>query len=178
MKLKLAQTQSDFFRIVRIRTAVFVEEQHVDIKIEQDAQDDTALHWLVEDDDGQAIACCRGLAEGEAKLMEDFVKKYKAEALGVGEVALPGQAGNAKEEGKAKDASSAAEKPPETTNGALESTPTVGLYVSPAWRDGCFWGVQSQLKNQCQRGAHGNCPCLIGCSAPTCPSAGTPMQSR
>lgn len=71
---------------------------------------------------------CRGLAEGEAKLMEDFVKKYKAEALGVGEVALPGQAGNAKEEGKAKDASSAAEKPPETTNGALESTPTVGLY--------------------------------------------------
>lgn len=121
---------------------------------------------------------CRGLAEGEAKLMEDFVKKYKAEALGVGEVALPGQAGNAKEEGKAKDASSAAEKPPETTNGALESTPTVGLYVSPAWRDGCFWGVQSQLENQCQRGAHGNCPCLIGCSAPTCPSAGTPMQSR
>lgn len=65
MKLKLAQTQSDFFRVVRIRTAVFVEEQHVDIKIEQDAQDDTALHWLVEDDDGQAIACCRGLAEGD-----------------------------------------------------------------------------------------------------------------
>ncbi|KFP11874.1 LIM and cysteine-rich domains protein 1, partial [Egretta garzetta] len=34
---------------------------------------------------------CRGLAEAELKLMEDFVKKYKAEALGVGEVALPGQ---------------------------------------------------------------------------------------
>uniref|UniRef100_A0A8B9TP40 LIM and cysteine rich domains 1 n=1 Tax=Anas platyrhynchos TaxID=8839 RepID=A0A8B9TP40_ANAPL len=32
-------------------------------------------------------AQCRGLAEGEVKLMEDFVKKYKAEALGVGEVA-------------------------------------------------------------------------------------------
>lgn len=83
---------------------------------------------------------CRGLAEGEAKLMEDFVKKYKAEALGVGEVALPGQAGNAKEEGKAKDAGPAAEKPPETSNGALESMPTTGLYVSPAWRDGGCWG--------------------------------------
>ncbi|KAM6062289.1 LIM and cysteine-rich domains protein 1 [Chlamydotis macqueenii] len=68
---------------------------------------------------------CRGLAEGELKLMEDFVKKYKAEALGVGEVALPGQGGGSrKEEGKAQDKSIAASKPPESTNGALEPVPT------------------------------------------------------
>ncbi|NXJ68733.1 LMCD1 protein, partial [Rostratula benghalensis] len=67
---------------------------------------------------------CRGLAEGELKLMEDFVKKYKAEALGVGEVALPGQGGGGKEEGKPQDKNIAAGNPPESPNGALESTPT------------------------------------------------------
>ncbi|XP_010015246.1 PREDICTED: LIM and cysteine-rich domains protein 1 [Nestor notabilis] len=71
---------------------------------------------------------CRGLAEGELKLMEDFVKKYKAEALGVGEVALPGQGGAGKEEGKQQDKSIAASKPPESTNGALENVPAEGHY--------------------------------------------------
>ncbi|KFZ55908.1 LIM and cysteine-rich domains protein 1, partial [Antrostomus carolinensis] len=58
--------------------------------------------------------------EGKLKLMEDFVKKYKAEALGVGEVALPGQAGGGKEEGKMQEKTITAGKPPEATNGALE----------------------------------------------------------
>ncbi|XP_021152273.2 LIM and cysteine-rich domains protein 1 isoform X2 [Columba livia] len=75
----------------------------------------------------QDPAQCRGLADGELQLMEDFVKKYKAEALGVGEVALPGQAGG-KEEGKAQDKSIAADKPPEATNGALERPPAGGHY--------------------------------------------------
>ncbi|NXN92910.1 LMCD1 protein, partial [Rhinopomastus cyanomelas] len=75
---------------------------------------------------------CSGLAEGELNLMEDFVKKYKAEALGVGEVALPGQGGSGKEEGKAQDKSVTATKPPEATkapevtNGALD--PAEGPY--------------------------------------------------
>lgn len=75
---------------------------------------------------------CRGLAEGELKLMEDFVKKYKAEALGVGEVALPGQGGGGKEEGKPQDKSIAGGKPPESTNGALEHAPAGGHYVRAA----------------------------------------------
>lgn len=83
--------------------------------------------------------CC-GLAEGELKLMEDFVKKYKAEALGVGEVALPGQGGSGKEEGKPQDKSIAAGKPPESTNGALESMPAGGHYVSAVLRNsGMGW---------------------------------------
>uniref|UniRef100_A0A6G1RDW9 LIM and cysteine rich domains 1 n=1 Tax=Hypotaenidia okinawae TaxID=2861861 RepID=A0A6G1RDW9_9GRUI len=70
---------------------------------------------------------CRGLAEGELKLMEDFVKKYKAEALGVGEVALPGQGGVGKEEKESREKSIATSKPPES-NGALERAPAGGLY--------------------------------------------------
>ncbi|NXG45797.1 LMCD1 protein, partial [Psilopogon haemacephalus] len=74
----------------------------------------------------QDPAQCRGLADGELQLMEDFIRRYKAEALGVGEVALPGQAGAAKEEGKPQDKSDAATEPPEPTNGALE--PAAGHY--------------------------------------------------
>ena len=65
MKTKFAETQADFFRIVRIRTEVFVIEQQVDLHIEQDQDDETALHWLVENEAGEAVACCRGLDFGE-----------------------------------------------------------------------------------------------------------------
>ncbi|XP_068013853.1 LIM and cysteine-rich domains protein 1 [Melanerpes formicivorus] len=75
----------------------------------------------------QDPAQCRGLAPGELQLMEDFVGKYKAEALGVGEVALPGQAGS-KEQGKAQDESGAAPEPPEAANGALEPAPAAAHY--------------------------------------------------
>ena len=46
---------------------------------------------------------CRGLVENELKAMEEFVKHYKSEALGVGEVALPGQGGLPKEENKTQE---------------------------------------------------------------------------
>uniref|UniRef100_A0A674H9Y2 LIM and cysteine rich domains 1 n=1 Tax=Taeniopygia guttata TaxID=59729 RepID=A0A674H9Y2_TAEGU len=70
----------------------------------------------------QDPAQCRGLAEGEQQLMQDFVKRYKAEALGVGEVALPGQGGGGKEEEKPQDKSIDPGRAPESPNGALEST--------------------------------------------------------
>ncbi|KAM8799654.1 LIM and cysteine-rich domains protein 1 [Eudromia elegans] len=60
----------------------------------------------------QDPAQCRGLAPCEAALMEDFVRRYKAEALGVGEVALPGQGGGAHEGGERS-------RPPEP-NGAVD----------------------------------------------------------
>ncbi|XP_051776989.1 LIM and cysteine-rich domains protein 1 [Erpetoichthys calabaricus] len=43
---------------------------------------------------------CHNLSEREAKEMEDFVKMYKENALGVGEVALPGEGGAHKEDDK------------------------------------------------------------------------------
>lgn len=87
----------------------------------------------------QDPAQCRGLAEGELSLMEEFVNKYKAEALGVGEVALPGQGGGGKEEEKAQDKSTDPGRAPESPNGALESAPATGHYVSNGimgWDDG------------------------------------------
>lgn len=93
----------------------------------------------------QDPAQCRGLAEGEQKLMEEFVKKYKAEALGVGEVALPGQGGGGKEEEKPQDKSIDPGRAPESPNGALESAPAAGHYVS-AGRDGM--GLLGLLREQ------------------------------
>ncbi len=46
MHIKVAQTQSDFFQIVRIRAEVFIREQNVDSEIEMDIKDDTAIHCL------------------------------------------------------------------------------------------------------------------------------------
>ena len=46
MQIKIAQTQSDFFQIVRIRAEVFIREQNVDSEIEMDIKDDTAIHCL------------------------------------------------------------------------------------------------------------------------------------
>lgn len=62
---------------------------------------------------------CRGLLENELKLMEEFVKQYKSEALGVGEVALPGQGGLPKEEGKQQEKPEGTEPPAPTTNGSI-----------------------------------------------------------
>ncbi|XP_062977573.1 LIM and cysteine-rich domains protein 1 isoform X1 [Elgaria multicarinata webbii] len=66
---------------------------------------------------------CRGLLESEIKFMEDFVKKYKNEALGVGEVALPGQGGITKVEGKQPDKNVPASKEAVSTNGTLGDVP-------------------------------------------------------
>ncbi|XP_067611392.1 LIM and cysteine-rich domains protein 1 isoform X2 [Pseudorca crassidens] len=62
---------------------------------------------------------CRGLLENELKVMEEFVKQYKSEALGVGEVALPGQGGLPKEEGKQQEKPEGAETAAPTTNGSI-----------------------------------------------------------
>ena len=62
---------------------------------------------------------CRGLLENELKVMEEFVKQYKSEALGVGEVALPGQGGLPKEEGKQPEKPEGAETAAPTANGSI-----------------------------------------------------------
>uniref|UniRef100_A0A2I3GAK8 LIM and cysteine rich domains 1 n=1 Tax=Nomascus leucogenys TaxID=61853 RepID=A0A2I3GAK8_NOMLE len=73
---------------------------------------------------------CRGLLENELKLMEEFVKQYKSEALGVGEVALPGQGGLPKEEGKQQEKPEGAETTATTTNGSL-SDPSKEVEYKP-----------------------------------------------
>ena len=46
MQIKIAQTQAEFFQVVRIRAEVFVREQNVDTIIEMDEKDDSAIHIL------------------------------------------------------------------------------------------------------------------------------------
>lgn len=78
---------------------------------------------------------CRGLSENELKVMEEFVKQYKSEALGVGEVALPGQGGLPKEEGKNQEKPEGAETAAPTTNGSLGDLAKDVEYVSVP----CLW---------------------------------------
>lgn len=73
---------------------------------------------------------CQGLTENEVKLMEDFIKKYKSEALGVGEVALPGQGGITKDEGKQPGKNISINKGVVSTNGTLGSVPKGQEFVS------------------------------------------------
>lgn len=85
------------------------------------------LHQLPVHDQDPARCC--GLAEGERKLMEEFVQRYKSEALGVGEVALPGQGGLAKEEGKPPEKPEAAAPAAPTPNGSVADPAKDAEYV-------------------------------------------------
>lgn len=58
MQIKIAQTQADFFQIVRIRAEVFIREQNVDSEIEMDKKDDTAIHVLATLNN-QPVGCLR-----------------------------------------------------------------------------------------------------------------------
>ena len=73
---------------------------------------------------------CHGLVENELKAMEEFVKHYKSEALGVGEVALPGQGGLPKEENKTQEKPEGTETTAPTTNGSLGDPSKEVEYVS------------------------------------------------
>lgn len=85
---------------------------------------------------------CRGLLENELKVMEEFVKQYKSEALGVGEVALPGQGGLPKEEGKQQEKPEVTETTAPTTNGSIGDPSKE--YVSLSHASWCGWNHQAQ----------------------------------
>ncbi|XP_035376428.1 LIM and cysteine-rich domains protein 1 isoform X2 [Electrophorus electricus] len=74
---------------------------------------------------------CHSLSDAEVKAMAQFVKSYKDQALGVGEVALPGEGGAVKENaGKQKSAKDSQEHldPEPTTNGTLEQSSQKSQY--------------------------------------------------
>jgi len=58
MIIKVAASQAEFFGLMQLRKNVFTNEQHVDVNIEMDEDDLTALHFVVLQDD-QVIATCR-----------------------------------------------------------------------------------------------------------------------
>lgn len=73
---------------------------------------------------------CHSLSEAEVKTMAQFVKSYKEDVLGVGEVALPGEGGMSKDkDGKQKNGKEQPNPEP-TTNGTLEENGKKSEYVS------------------------------------------------
>lgn len=59
MTISWAKTPADRAKCYAIRHEVFVDEQKVPIELEQDAQDDIALHVLASDRSGFALATAR-----------------------------------------------------------------------------------------------------------------------
>lgn len=96
---------------------------------------------------------CRGLSENEIKLMEEFIKQYKDNALGVGEVALLGQGGAAKEEGKQSDKNTPASEEAASTNGTLGHLSKGQDLVSPQ-HNVAEWGEMHFLKKYIMNGCN------------------------
>ncbi len=63
MKIKVANSQKDVFNCVRVRLNVFVGEQKVDFSLEQEENDDTAIHYIAYNEEGKGIGTCRLLEE-------------------------------------------------------------------------------------------------------------------
>lgn len=86
MQIKVAQTQSDFFQIVRIRAEVFIREQNVDSEIEMDVKDDTAIHCLATIDN-QPVGCLRilmnddGVTVGRVAVLKPYRRMKVGKAM-------------------------------------------------------------------------------------------------
>ncbi|XP_017305831.1 LIM and cysteine-rich domains protein 1 [Ictalurus punctatus] len=63
---------------------------------------------------------CHSLSEAETKAMAQFIKSYKEEVLGVGEVALPGEGGMPRDNSGKQKNGKEQPNPEPTTNGTLE----------------------------------------------------------
>lgn len=64
-----------------IRRRVFIEEQQVPAELEWDDEDLGAAHFLLTQEDGQALACARLLASGQIGRMA-VLAPYRAQGLG------------------------------------------------------------------------------------------------
>lgn len=62
--IRTAGGQEDFFRLIRLREAVFVLEQGVPLEIELDDLDDRAIHFVAESG-GKVVGTARLVVEGK-----------------------------------------------------------------------------------------------------------------
>lgn len=63
MNIKSTDWKSNSEVLISIRDQVFIQEQRVSRADELDDKDETAIHFLVENDQGKAVACARVLEE-------------------------------------------------------------------------------------------------------------------
>ena len=63
--IALANWQTHKSALIAIRETVFMREQNVSAEDEWDGKDDSAVHFLVRNSEGEAIGCARILAENQ-----------------------------------------------------------------------------------------------------------------
>lgn len=88
MKIKAADSQKDVFNCVRVRLNVFVGEQKVDFAIEQEENDDEAIHYIAYDDYGKGIGTCRLLKEDDCMHLGRLAVLKECRGMHVGESLL------------------------------------------------------------------------------------------
>lgn len=83
MKIKIAETQREYFDLMFLRKEVFSNEQKVDINIEMDEKDREAIHFIGSRDE-EIIATCRLVVDGtSAKLGRMAIaKSFRRQNLG------------------------------------------------------------------------------------------------
>lgn len=62
--VRIASWQQDNASLCLIRERVFIQEQHVPVALEWDDKDESALHLLAEDSEGQPVGTARMLGDG------------------------------------------------------------------------------------------------------------------
>ena len=82
MEIKKANTQSDYFSVMMIRTHVFMCEQSVDPMIELDEEDKTCHHYLLINEE-QPIGCLRVIEQdkdtwhlGRIAILKEYRSKH------------------------------------------------------------------------------------------------------
>lgn len=79
--IRTASWNTDKDQLLSVRFDVFVKEQSVPIELEIDESDQTATHWLAEDQKGNAIGTARMLPSGYIGRMA-VVKPYRDQGVG------------------------------------------------------------------------------------------------
>ncbi|XP_005987999.1 LIM and cysteine-rich domains protein 1 [Latimeria chalumnae] len=92
---------------------------------------------------------CYQLSESDRKVMEEFVKRYKSDALGVGEVALPGQASASKGEDK-----------PQKTTAASNTEKAQEIAVAPNGTLGDSDKKKDYCCDHCSQSVPTDCPVI------------------
>ncbi len=84
LSFKTAHWRTSQDALCMIRRVVFIEEQHVDVADEWDDKDETAIHFLVETTQQQAVACARLLIGGDLYHIGRVavLKEYRNQKIG------------------------------------------------------------------------------------------------
>lgn len=79
--IRVVRWEDEAFLIRIVRTAVFIEEQHVPAELEWDELDATSVHVLAEDARGQPIGTARLLHDGHIGRMA-VIKEWRRQGIG------------------------------------------------------------------------------------------------